>query len=218
MSESEDEAPAPITSKYQSTSEYKLDGVFIDEKDRAEIMALPEVRREQILAERAEARQQDDFVARLRQKAAREQEEKGSVEKKRKAVDVELDESPRKTARSKVNDKLENYKRQREQKQEQRQRGGERRSLDRRSASPASRSSRNDDDGDSDFDYDTRKPQQTAPRNEGPASLREFQRVQIGRSNFVKVCYTPGFEETIHHCFTRIAVHPDPVYPAALVG
>ncbi|KAF2840111.1 plus-3-domain-containing protein [Patellaria atrata CBS 101060] len=192
MSESEDDAPAVLE---DDDVMFPIDGVFYSEKDKDEIMALPEIEREFKLAERreeAEKRAQDASLRRMLQ-------QRNANDKKRKATDE--DDGQRKSSRqkTKASESLEKYKRQREQRGKQRS-DRENKPRDRRSASKEKSASDVDAEGDSD-DFDRRPT-----REEALPDLKDFQRIKVGRSNFAKVCFYPGFEEAIAGCFVRVNV------------
>lgn len=213
MSESEDETAAHPVDIEQDVHRYPLDGKFTNAADKATILAMTEVQREAILAERAqeiERQVQDLQLRRLLQQ--REKSTSKLAEKKRKAGAADLEESPRKTtkAKSKATENLENYKKQREQRNEQRRRDDERRTRDGpRSPSRDRDLSDADAEGESDVEWDERPRAPDVKREEPKAELRNFQRVTIGRTNFARVCFTPGFEEAIKGCFCRVNIGPD---------
>jgi RNA polymerase-associated protein RTF1 len=201
----------------------------LDEK--AQILAMPEIQRESILAERAEEQsrivQNRQLRLRLAQARAR------PTTQKRKASDTGDDER-RKTTRQRktlggrkegeVNEKLEEYRRQRAQKdarKEQRKRDEEDRranpNYDEDDAEEADMvESDLDADGESDNGYEpapaeerNAKQREIEKIDDSPASLQDYNHVKVGRSNFAEVCYHPGFEEAIKDCYARISVGMD---------
>lgn len=48
-----------------------------------------------------------------------------------------------------------------------------------------------------------------APEPEIPVELADIQRVKVGRTNFAKVCFFPGFESTMIGCYARVCVGRD---------
>ncbi|KAF2232236.1 hypothetical protein EV356DRAFT_578479 [Viridothelium virens] len=204
MSESESET-SPGGMGDVPASEYPLEGKFRDAKDKAEIMAMTEVRREQVLAERAQAAEEESQKLALRRMLAQREREEAS-KKKRKTDDI--DESPRKSTRTKAtktNETLEAYKRQREQRGRERRRGEDRKARDKRSPSKDSDA---DAEGDSEVEWDDGRSKPAAVE-QPPADLKDYQHVKIGRENFPDINYTPGFEEKVIGCFTRIIVGVD---------
>lgn len=189
----EDDDDAPL---------YPLEGKFVSSTDRAHILSLPEIEREGILAERAEevSRRQQDIQ--LKKQLQRSQA--AANKHKRKAAAAELEDGSRRTTRPKTEkaSALDNYKRAREQK------GAERKELEsgrgrRDERSPSSVSDR-DADGESEVEW--AEPTSSRHREEPPAELRDFERTRVGRSNFSKVCFYPGFEDAIKGCYTRVSI------------
>lgn len=217
MSESEDDAPAPKVAApvVEDGPLYPIEGKFTSERDRAEIMSLPEMRREQILAERAAEVDRQRQIASLQAlNATRNFPTTKAIDsaKKRKAVTADLEESPRKLNRAKVkaNENLDNYKRQRDQKNEQRRRNEDKRRSGFDDPINDDALSEADAEGDSDVEWDepVRKVAQPA-RDEPLPDLRDYERVRVGRSNFAKVCFYPGFDEAIRGCFCRVNIGAD---------
>ncbi|KAG9834475.1 plus-3-domain-containing protein, partial [Aureobasidium melanogenum] len=186
---------------------YPIEGKFRSESDRAEVMAMTEIRREEILAERAaevERRVQDLQLKKILQQRKREQA--GADKRKRKAAAADLDDDDqRKSSRPKVkaSGPLEAYKREREMKGQQRNREDDRRRD--RSPSRDDVDSDRDAEGDSEVEWDE-KPRAAAARDEAPATLRDFERARIGRTNFARVCFYPTFETSIRNCYARVSI------------
>ena len=223
---------------------FPVDNKFYSEKDKAEIMSLNEVRREAILAERAailERKQQDQILRKLYQgyQAKEGDKPKTSDQKKRKAGTAELEDVQRKSSRQKTtlggrrvgetSDAMEAYKRQREQKgimaEQRKTEAAERKA--RKGRASASDGSEADADGESEIEWDDGKPRpgrrsESGPRDEPPAEMIDFEHVRIGRDNFAKVCFYPGFDDAIKNCYVRISIGPDKttgenVYRLALI-
>jgi RNA polymerase-associated protein RTF1 len=212
MSESEDEV-APASSAPAAEDDgplYPLEGKFTSEKDRADIMAMPELQRETVLAERAaeqERRRQNNTLKQLRE--ARQKASAAAL-RKRKVTDAELDETPRKTtkAKTKATETLEAYKKKREQVKDQRQRNADRKAGDPDSPRRDEEESDRDAEGEEDVEWD--EPVRRAPaKNEPEADMRDYERIRVGRTNFARVCFYPGFEDAIKGCFTRVCIGPD---------
>ena len=209
MSESEDEAPISATANGFSDSRYPVDGKFISPREKHDIMSMPEAKREQILAERQEEIDKENFSRQLlqRREAAQRDEAAAAEKKKRKSAATDLDDSPRKTSRRKAepNDRLANYKKRREQMNEARRGGATDRPL--HDQDHPSRLFDEGSDTDSDAGYSRRadKPSSSS-RHERDPVLRDFERCRLGRSNFATVCFTPGFEEAMEGCFVRVNI------------
>ncbi|KAL8954362.1 MAG: hypothetical protein Q9183_007167, partial [Haloplaca sp. 2 TL-2023] len=199
MSESDsDAAPAADI----GVSDFPIEGIFKSEKDRAEIMALPEVRRESILAERAQLRErgvQSEHLKRLL--ASKKKEADAAENKKRKADTADLEDRQRKSSRQKTalggrkagetSGAIEAYKRQREEKglrDEQRKRDGQERRDRKARGSAEDIYSDADADGESEPEWSDPKPRaEEARRNADlPGEMHDFERVRIGRDNFAK--------------------------------
>ncbi|PYH97102.1 putative RNA polymerase II transcription elongation factor Rtf1p [Aspergillus ellipticus CBS 707.79] len=208
--EAEDEGPI-----------FPYEKLYYSSKDKEEIMAMPEIQREQLLSERAQQvdRHNQDLALR-RLLASREREEARKAKKnKRKASAASLDEGNRKSSRQKMtlggrkvgetSDAIEAYKRQREQK-------GKRDELRRREPTVKEKARSRDDrisdedaEGDSEVEWDDRERSPSLPKDDPPAELRDIQRTRVGRSNFAQVCFYPGFDEAISGCYARVNIGPN---------
>lgn len=190
--EDDDVEPGPL---------YPVEGRYQSEGDRAWVNSLPEIRREEILAERAQEvmrRQQDLQLKKAFASSA--------ASKKRKAETSELDENTnRRSTRPKTEKQnaLDSYKRAREEKGAQRDRlatGAADRRDERSPGSPA-RSDR-DADGESDVEY-AELPDR---KDEPPAELRDVNRCRVGRTAFATYCFYPSFEDSVRGCFARVSI------------
>lgn len=220
-SDSDSDGPSPL-----DTSEmYPLEGKFLNTTDRAEILALPEIKREEILAERASEVEKDRQNRTLRQLLKNRETEK-KQDKKRKAGAADLEEGQRKTSRQrtklgggKVGEPttgIDSLKRARAEKSDRQRRRDEDKDKNRDYRSRRdSYSPEHDDGGDSEVEWDdgkskTRKRSPSPDyRDAEPASLPDIERVRVGRTRFAQVCFYPGFEEAITGCFVRISVGID---------
>lgn len=224
MSESATEGGTPALADDKPMFPYEK--LYYGTKDKSEIDALPEIKREEILADRAsqlERHQQDLALRRLL--ASREKEESRAAEKKkRKAGTADLEESQRKSSRQRTtlggrragerNDAIEAYKKQRAEKglrDEQRRRDVAARKERHGKGSPENDFSDVDAEAESDIEWGNRKFQKRSPslpKDDPIAELADIQRAKIGRDNFAQVCYNPGFEEAITDCYARICIGP----------
>jgi RNA polymerase-associated protein RTF1 len=211
MDESDSEADdAPPPRDAHSDVPYPLEGKYVNSSDKARILAMSQLDREEILGQRAEEMSRVNFQAEVARRAANMQ---NSANRKRKA-DSEEPDSPRKSSRQvkpKTTSGLEAYKRDREQRGQQRQirddRDDDRRNGRRRSSSGDRDRSDVDAEGESDVDWDEeRKP---VVREEQPAGLQHIESVRVGRGFFGVVCFYPGFEEAMTGTFGRIGVGQD---------
>ncbi|PGG95029.1 hypothetical protein AJ80_10041 [Polytolypa hystricis UAMH7299] len=225
MSESDSESSPPPDDNQEPIFPYEK--LYYSAKDKAEVEAMPEIQREELLSERVEQverRNQDLALHRLhrlhRLLATRERE--GAGKNKRKASDEDVRAHPRASSRKKrtlggrevgeTSDAIEAYKRQREQRgkrEEQRRRDASARKKDGVPSSP--------DDGEvsdreghaeSDVEWEDRRRHRSpsAPKDDPPAELRDIQRACVGRSNFAQVCFYPGFDQAISNCYARVMI------------
>ncbi|KAF2651026.1 hypothetical protein K491DRAFT_707279 [Lophiostoma macrostomum CBS 122681] len=205
-SEREDDVPAK-----DSDVPYPLEGKYMDAKDKQYINSLPQLERERLLGERAEAQSRAHFAAELARRS-KAMERTAIGDKKRKASSLEPEGSDRKTSRQKVkgrpNDKLEAYKRDREQRDQQRQRRDDRRNGHRRSSSgDRDGGSDLDAEGESEVDWDEQVKQ--VSREEEPAELMHFEAVRVGRALFAKLWSAPGFEDVMTGTYVRVGAGQD---------
>lgn len=228
MSQSESDQDT-FDSEAAGLSQFPIEGKYTSMTDKAEIEALPEVKREEILADRAtivERENQKQTLMQIWQSKEREKNQEAE-RKKRKAGAADLDEQ-RKSTRQKTtlggrkvgetSKPLEEYKRQREQRgvhNEQRRRDDDRKQqADRRRDD---RHSDADADGESDgYEWDdgrarngARRSSSSEAREQLPATLRDFERAKVGRTGFAKVCFYPGFEEAVAGSIVRISIGMD---------
>lgn len=227
MSESESDT-SPAADAEDDGLLFPYEGIYYSEQDKAEIMAMPEIQRESILAERDQLKEQRIQRATLRRllKERKWDNSGAGGQKKRKAADTDMDEKQRKSSRQKTtlggrkvgesSDAMEAYKRQREQKgqrDEQRKKGDERKDKAQR-GEEADKYSDADAEGESEVEWDDPKATAarrsiSAPRDDSPADIKDYDHVRVGRDNFAMVCFYPGFEQAITGCFTRINLGPD---------
>ena len=197
------------------------DKLYYSSKDKSDIMAMPEIQREQILSERAQqVDRHNQDVALRRLLASREREEAKLAKKsKRKAGSAGLDDGNRKSSRQKTtlggrkvgeaSDAIEAYKRQREQKGK-RDELRRRDPIEDRARRPKDESASEDDaDGESEAEWDDRRRSPSPPKDDPPAELRDIQRARVGRSNFAQVCFYPGFDDAISGCYVRVNIGPN---------
>jgi RNA polymerase-associated protein RTF1 len=224
MSESDSEGGTPAITDDKPM--FPFEKLYLSSKDKDEIESLPEIKREEILADRAaqlERHQQDLALRRLL--ASREKEEaKATEKKKRKAGAADLEESQRKSSRQRTtlggrragerNDALEAYKKQRAEKglrDEQRRRDVAARKERHAKGSPGNDFSDVDAEGEDEVEWADKKFKDrtpSPPKDDPIAELTDIQRAKIGRDNFAQVCYNPGFEEAITDCYARICIGP----------
>ena len=209
----DDESEGPV---------FPYEKYFYSEKDKEDILALPEIQREEILSERAQQvdrRNQDIALRRLLAMRGRNGTPVEKERKKRKTSAADLEESQRKSTRQKTtlggrkvgeaSDAIEAYKRQREQKgkrEEQRRRDAAKKK-DVRSPTGDRATPDRDERESSEVEWDEGRRRTLSPaKDDVPADLKDFQRAKIGRVGFGQLCFYPGFEETVTGCYVRVNV------------
>lgn len=216
-------------------NKYPIDGIYANEAEKEEILAMPELEREQLLARRQEEVDRQRQNTLLRRLLKTREDDSQSV-KKRKASAADLDESQRKPSRQRTrvggsrvgetSSGIESLRRARAEKNDRQRRREEDRERNKKSHSSRDSPGRDVDD-DSDVDWagrsrDRFSKSRTPEVKETPlADIRDFERVRLGRSRFARVCFYPGFNEAITGCYVRIALGPGSdgsnVYRMALV-
>ncbi|KAI0019245.1 plus-3-domain-containing protein [Xylariomycetidae sp. FL0641] len=203
---------------------YPVEGIYASEAEKEEILAMPELDREQLIAKRQEEidRQRQNNL--LRQLLKNREDDSQSA-KKRKASNADLDDAQRKTSRqrtrvggSKVGETsagIESLRRARAEKSDRLRRREEDRERNKGRSGPSRNSPDEDGDGDSDVDwagsrYKSHKSQSPEIKVAPLAELRDFERIRLSRSRFAEVCFYPGFDETITGCYVRISLGPSP--------
>ncbi|KAI1389378.1 plus-3-domain-containing protein [Hypoxylon trugodes] len=215
-------------------NKYPVDGIYENEREKADILAMPELEREQLLAKRQEEvdrQRQNTLLRRL----LKTREDDSQLAKKRKASSADLDDTQRKTSRQrtrvgKVGETsagIESLRRARAEKNDRVRRREEDRERNKKSHSALRGSPDGDIDGDSDGGWagtskDRRSKSRTPEVKEIPfADIRDMERVRLGRSRFAQVCFYPGFDQAITGCYVRIALGPGSdganVYRMALI-
>jgi RNA polymerase-associated protein RTF1 len=207
MDESDsDTSPNDVDDVADEDNLYPLEGKFRDAKDRANIMSMTQLDREEILAEREEEQARKKRDLQLRSLLENKDRETEKTQKKRKAGAAELDDTQRKTTRPKTkrDEALESYTRQREQAREDNRRRQRDRNTRRSRSHSSRRSSQRDAEGESEEEYG--RSNVRMPEPEVPAELADIQRIRVSRENFAKVCFYPKFEESMIGCFARVCV------------
>lgn len=232
MEESDSDSDTSPATLYEVDNEinYPLEGKFKDETDRAEIMAMPEIKREEILADRAQKIAQDRQNRALR-KLIKQRDQRDvhgkTQEKKRKASSAGLEESQRKTSRQRTklgggrvgeaSSGIDNLKRARAEKDDrQRRRREDNERMKERRSLGLEEYSDHDAGAESDLEWDENKKKDKNGRSPSadfqdaqPATFSDVQHVRIGRGLFAKICFYPGFEEVITGCYVRISIGVD---------
>lgn len=221
MEESDSESDvAPDFS--EEIDKYPLEGKFIDSVDKLKIMAMPEIEREQILADRATEVERERQSRLMKQILKSREAGMKKSDKKRKASRLDSDGDNRKGSRQRTklgggrfgetSSGIDNLKRARAEKTDRQRRRDEdkNRTRDRREYSH----SENEAGRDSEVERDEARPKNkrsTSPAqlDKEPADLHDIEKVRVGRSRFAMVCFYPGFEEAITGCYVRISIGVD---------
>ncbi|KAH7148799.1 hypothetical protein EDB81DRAFT_475427 [Dactylonectria macrodidyma] len=187
---------------------YPVEGMYVSQAEKNEIMAMREVEREQIIADRISEIERQRQNRLLRQMV--ENEERKQVKKKRSADTAELEDGDHKSSRPRTTGKgetaMDSLRRARAEKARRREDHEKRKD----GYSPRGRNSR-EPESDDDFGRGrSRTPDAEASRDQPPPELRDYERVRLGRNEFAQVCFTPGFEQSIIGCYLRIALGPHP--------
>ncbi|KAI0891355.1 plus-3-domain-containing protein [Annulohypoxylon nitens] len=218
-------------------NKYPIDGLYASEAEKEEILAMPELEREQILSHRQEQVDRQRQNTLLRQLLLKTREDDSQPDKKRKASSADLDDPQRKTSRqrtrvggSKVGETsagIESLRRARAEKSDRLRRREEDRERNKKSYSTSRDSPDRDIDGDSDGGWqgasrDRPSKSRTPEVKEIPfADLRDIERIRLGRTRFAQVCFYPGFDEAITGCYVRVSLGPGPdgvpVYRMAVI-
>ena len=194
----------------ESAPLFPLEGKYLSASDRSDILGMPEIQREEILAERAQQvlKRQQDMQLRKALAAA----STAANKHKRKAAAAELEDGGRRTRpkAEKAKTALDDYKRAREMKGTDRGRGADTGRDRRTSRSPSSAAgSDRDAEGESEVEWAEPADTRRGGREEAPPELRDFERCRVGRSNFSRVCFYPDFEDAIKGCFARVSIGMD---------
>ncbi|KAK5133527.1 hypothetical protein LTR08_007664 [Meristemomyces frigidus] len=206
MDESEGEVDAAGSPEADDALLFPLEGKYASVQDRSDILAMPEIQREKILADRAEVQTKKNQDMQL--KKAMAAASNAASKHKRKAAAAELEDGGTRSTRPKAEPKttaLDDYKRARELKGTDRGRVDTGRNR-RDSRSRSTRGSSRDAAGESEVEWAEPTSDLRNSREEKPAELRDFERCRVGRSRFAKVCFYPGFEDAIKGCFARVSI------------
>ncbi|TEA17132.1 RNA polymerase-associated protein RTF1 [Colletotrichum sidae] len=215
-SENEQHASRPAHDDDEE-DKYPIDGMFRSRAEQEQVMAMREVERESLLAERQAEIERHRQNRMLRQLVSKqENEEKKQKLKKRSADAADLDDGSHKTSRPRTDGKtsaIDTLRRARAEKNDR----ARRREEDRQKGL---RSPRDDDDhyggrDESDvdeYDRDRRRRKSRSPEEEivsrelPPVELGDFQCIRVGKSRLAEYCFNPGFETAIAGCYVRVSI------------
>ncbi|KAF9433839.1 RNA polymerase-associated protein rtf1 [Entomortierella beljakovae] len=190
---------------------------FGDAKDRAELMAMPEVDREQILFERAKKRtllmDQRQVSKRLkRQEEANRNSRKGSGSTR---------DSARRSTRAKDSKTgstkaLADLKKAQERKRARRSHSPEPKRRRKGSVDYSDKSETPSSEDDHDYDSEPEKKKSSKSVSRKPSTLEDLNSIRLSRDRLEKWCYSPFFKDTALGCYVRLLLGPDqnrqPVY------
>lgn len=190
--------------------EYDAD-YFRDAQDRADLMAMAEVDREQILFERAKKRtvllDHRQVAKRLkRQEEANRSTRKGSGSTNRDNARRSTRAKDTKTGNTKA---LADLKKAQERKRARRSHSPEPKRGRKGSEdySDKSDSPSSEDEADYDSEPDVKKSTKSITRK--PATLDELNSIRLGRDRLSKWCHNPFFKDTVIGCFVRLSLGLD---------
>ncbi|EMC92495.1 hypothetical protein BAUCODRAFT_293733 [Baudoinia panamericana UAMH 10762] len=209
MDESDGEMDAPSSQVDDDAPLFPLEGKYLSAQDKSDILAMTEVEREEVLADRAQQlvkRQQDLQL----KKALAATKAAASKHRKRSAATAELEDGGRRTRpkAEKTKTALDDYKRARELKGTERGRLEAERSSRRDERRSPSGASERDAEGEEE-EVEFAEPYDSRRRDEPLAEKKDFDRCRIGRTAFAKVCFYPGFEDAVKGCYARVSIGLD---------
>ncbi|GKT60534.1 RNA polymerase II transcription elongation factor [Colletotrichum tofieldiae] len=221
MDESDSEAePHRAGHDDDEEDKYPVDGMFRSLAEKEQVMAMREVERESLLAERQAEIERHRQNRMLRQLVSKqENEEKKQKLKKRSADAADLEDASRKNSRPRTDGKtsaIDTLRRARAEKSDRARRREEDRQKGTRSPHDDYRDQDSDEGGDWEERDRRRHHKSRSPDDEivarelPPPDIRDFERVRVGKSRFAEYCFNPGFETAMIGCYVRISIGPDP--------
>ncbi|KAJ0165722.1 RNA polymerase-associated protein RTF1 [Colletotrichum tanaceti] len=221
MDESDSEAePHRAGHDDDEEDKYPVDGMFRSRAEKEQVMAMREVERESLLAERQAEIERHRQNRMLRQLVSKqENEEKKQKLKKRSADAADLEEASRKNSRPRTEGKasaIDTLRRARAEKSDRARRREEDRQKGNRSPHGDYRDQDSDEGGDWEERDRRRHHKSRSPDDEivaralPPPDIRDFERVRVGKSRFAEYCFNPSFETAMIGCYVRISIGPDP--------
>jgi RNA polymerase-associated protein RTF1 len=171
---------------------YPLEGKYKDHADKARLLAMTEIDREAVLAERAAQIEREGQDRHLRNlfKARKAADRADAAASTRKSLRTKS--APKKTEEATKRGKLDELRRTREE----RKATGRRNSFGDEDASKKMLS-----EGEEDYNDDSHRP-----RDERPITLDDVNRCRIGRTALAKYFDYPGFEDVIPDVFVRVTM------------
>ncbi|KAF9111028.1 RNA polymerase-associated protein rtf1 [Mortierella sp. AM989] len=191
---------------------------FGDAKDRAELMAMSEVDREQILFERAKKRtllmDHRQVAKRLkRQEEANRNSRKGSGSTSRDSTRRSTRAKDSKTGSTKA---LADLKKAQERKRARRSHSPEPKRRRKGSVDYSDKSETPSSEDEPDYESEPEKKKSSKSIARKPAALDDLNSIRLTRDRLEKWCYSPFFKDTVVGCYVRLLLGPDqnrqPVY------
>lgn len=224
--EDEDDRPATTRStnnRYASSSEesdddgifelYPYEGTYKDAADKAKLMAMPEIEREAVLADRAteiERAQQDRHLRTLLRSQSRAAANNGAGNTSggesagggvtRRSTRTQTMPQAKKLDSKKG--KLDEMKRAREERSTRKDKPSSTGDDDDRQRKRSTASDDDDDDDRVEYANDLYE----VKKEEREIDVQDVNKARIGRTGFAKLCDYPSFEDTVIDCFVRVSL------------
>lgn len=241
------DSSSAVSSAQEFLNPYPLENKYKDAADRAELLKLPEIEREEILYERAQEVQRYEerkYLAQRRQRMARPADEDDAPSSKRQRGTTGVSSSTTKSLEA-LKSRREAQQRRAERREESDYEESENSDSDedsddrsRKSSKSRSRSRRDDDynddnaksESDSDSDgygrrgrrrYSESSESETDSKMNEPITLEEVNKLRWGKTLLAKYAQYPEFESRVCDCFVRVNIgvnrRREPVYRLCLV-
>ncbi|KAF9955902.1 RNA polymerase-associated protein rtf1 [Mortierella alpina] len=180
---------------------------FGDSKDRAELMAMSEVDREQILFERAKKR---EVLLDHRQVAKRLKRQEEANRSSRKGSGSTRDSARRSTrakdSKTGSTKALADLKKAQERKRARRSNSPEPKRRRKGSIDYSDKSESASSEEEPDYDSEPEKKKSSKSIARKPATLEDLNSIRISRDRVEKWCYNPYFRNTVIGCFARLSI------------
>ncbi|TBU25363.1 plus-3-domain-containing protein [Dichomitus squalens] len=198
--ETESEAGQPESEEETESNPYPLEGKFIDEEDRNRLMDMPEIEREEVLAQRQEELQrfadkrQLDQMLKLRSGAGGGEDAVSKAAKRQHAIRGATKEKTRKLDELKAKRKAKDEKKRTRTNSPKRDRSSSPMDMD--------MSDEEEEDGqitkyDEEEERDRKLFGKVAPEEELPITLEDLEKCRVTRNQIAKYCMAPWFGEYI---------------------
>ncbi|EJF56704.1 plus-3-domain-containing protein [Dichomitus squalens LYAD-421 SS1] len=216
--ETESEAGQPESEEETESNPYPLEGKFIDEEDRNRLMDMPEIEREEVLAQRQEELQrfadkrQLDQMLKLRSGAGGGEDAVSKAAKRQHAIRGATKEKTRKLDELKAKRKAKDEKKRTRTNSPKRDRSSSPMDMD--------MSDEEEEDGqitkyDEEEERDRKLFGKVAPEEELSITLEDLEKCRVTRNQIAKYCMAPWFGEYIKGAWVRYLIgeeNKQPVY------